>query len=252
MAQEPRWAPYCPPATLLQVITHYRKRDVPERLTKTDMLQIGVAEGLINRTWNGLRFMQLIEDDGLTTENFRALRFATDEDYQTVLLGILRAAYANIFSVIDPALATEQQLERAFIPYSPGAQRPRMITLFLALCREAGIAVKEPPKQRPTQMQTDARADRPTRRASAPTSSARGRETATARVTRQPNAEDAALVAWFNNRPTVGEAWARLSRDRWAKTLMAIVDGLYPDDDVSLATDPEDQNERSMRSIRTT
>src|SRR5207253_2582092 len=71
MNQEARWAPYCPPATLLQVIGHYRRRDVPEKLSKTDLLQIGVAEGLTNRTWNGLRFLHLIEPDGLTTKSFR-------------------------------------------------------------------------------------------------------------------------------------------------------------------------------------
>jgi hypothetical protein len=142
------WAPYGPPSTALMVIRHYRNRDVPERLTHTDLIQIGVGEGLIGRVWGSLEFLGLIEDDGVTTNSFRALREANDEEYENVFRGILEAAYSNIFGAIgDPADASEQQLRNAFHPYSPGAQRSRMITFFLGLCKEAGINLKIPVKE---------------------------------------------------------------------------------------------------------
>ena len=65
--------------------------------------------------------------------------------------GILRQAYADIFSVIQPETATDSDYDRAFRPYIPGGQRGRMITLFLGLCREAGIQTNVQPADRNTQ-----------------------------------------------------------------------------------------------------
>ncbi len=159
MDNEQMWAPYGPPATYLLVVRHLRQRDIPESLSSTYLRQIGVADGLVNRTWAALKFTGLIEEDGRTTPAFRALRYATEDEYQEVFRGILEKAYDRIFAVIgDPATATEAQLRNAFTPYSPGAQRSRMITFFLGLCREAGIDVAVPSKASAT------RAERPRER----------------------------------------------------------------------------------------
>ena len=75
-AQKGLWAPYGPPSTALMVIRHYRNRDVPEELTPTEIIQVGVGEGLVNRVWASLVFLGLIDEDGTTTDSFRALRRA--------------------------------------------------------------------------------------------------------------------------------------------------------------------------------
>lgn len=140
------FAPYAPPSAVLNVIRHYRSRDVPEKVTITNLQQIGVTEALANRTMAALRFLDLIRDDETTTDQFRALRFASDDEYQQVLGGILDAAYKNVLDHVDLETADDKALNNAFIPYSPGGQRPRMITLFLALAQEAGRKIAAPAK----------------------------------------------------------------------------------------------------------
>ncbi len=244
MAIERRRGPYAPPATVLQVIQHYRRRDVPETLTTTDLMQIGVGEGLLSRVMQALRFLGLVEEDGRTTDAFRTLRYADDDGYRVALRAILEHAYADIFGHVDPTTATIPQVERAFIPYHPGAQRPRMVTFFLALCREAGIEVASPPKQRPTQAEG---AGAPTR------SHLRQRRTATqggagrqAPAAPSITGRDAALVAWFDSRPSTNAAWPVQDRDRWFATLRAIVDGIYQETETEAEpeaeTEPAEEN----------
>mgnify|MGYP001572348370 CR=1 FL=1 len=125
-----RQAPYAPPATVLMVIRHFRNRDVPEQIEKVRFTQIGVTDGLLNRTWSAFQFLGLMLEDGTTTEAFRALRYADNTEYPTVFQGILRQTYADIFAVVQPEYATDADYERAYRPYSPGGQRGRMITQF--------------------------------------------------------------------------------------------------------------------------
>lgn len=139
---EDRKLPYAPPATVLDVIRHFRNFDVPESITQSRLTQLGVADGLLSRTWATCVFLGLMSEDGTTNEQFRAIRFASDVEYPQVLLGILQDVYADIFAVINPAEADLVQLDSAFRLYLPGGQRRRMITLFLGLCREAGIETR--------------------------------------------------------------------------------------------------------------
>jgi len=140
------FAPYAPPSAVLSVIQFYRRRDVPAAVTLTNLQQIGVTETLAARVLAALKFLNLLREDGTTTDEFRALRYASEDDYQTVLSGVLQAAYKGVLDHVDISTAGERELNNAFIPFSPGGQRPRMITLFQALAKEAGWPLAVEPK----------------------------------------------------------------------------------------------------------
>jgi len=140
------FAPYAPPSAVLSVIHFYRSRDVPASVTLTNLQQIGVTEALAPRVLATLKFLGLLREDGTTTDQFRAIRYATEQDYHQVLTGILEGAYKSVLDHIDIATAGERELNNAFIPYSPGGQRSRMITLFQALAKEAGWPLAVEPK----------------------------------------------------------------------------------------------------------
>ncbi|MGA3057879.1 MAG: DUF5343 domain-containing protein [Candidatus Limnocylindrales bacterium] len=166
-------APYAPPSAVLGVIRHYRKMDVPEKVTLTNLRQVGVTETLAPRTLAALRFLGLADEDGVTTDRFRAIRFAKDNEYQQTLVDILNESYHEVFAHVDLATAGDRELGNAFIPYSPGGQRERMITLFLALCQEAGMTLAVPAKSSSPRVVTGPRTSKPaarsaSRRASAP------------------------------------------------------------------------------------
>ncbi|MBU6430236.1 MAG: DUF5343 domain-containing protein, partial [Cyanobacteria bacterium REEB65] len=223
MTTENRWMPYGPPATILQVLHFYRQREVPEKLGPVNLVQIGVSESLIPRTMGTLQFLKLVEEDGLTTERFKALRFANDNDYQHVFRDILQAAYKEIFDIVDPGEATEMQLRNAFHPFSPGGQRSRMITLFLGLCQEAGIALKQTPKQSATRAQRG----RPGQRTPPkPKGEPGGGQAPTATGTPPAGAThhgeiDPALTALFRKVPASGRPWPEF--ELWVAALRATV-----------------------------
>lgn len=146
-----RRAPYAPPATVLHVIHHFQQREVPDILTDTILGQIGVKDSVMLIVKQALMFLNLTREDGTTTDNFRALRYATDEDRPKLFRDLLTAAYSDVFAIRDPETATRPELLNAFRPFSPASQHDRMITLFLALCQEAGYKVAQTPRQPPQQ-----------------------------------------------------------------------------------------------------
>lgn len=146
LAMKETFAPYAPPSAVLSVIHFYKNRDVPASVTLTNLQQIGVTEALAGRTMAALKFLGLLREDNTTTDQFRAIRYAKADEYQKVLTGILEAAYRGVLDHIDISTAGDRELENAFIPYSPGGQRARMITLFQALGQEAGWPMAVTPK----------------------------------------------------------------------------------------------------------
>lgn len=141
MSPEKRFAPYGPPGTILKIIRNFRDRDVPEQLTPEILAQLGVGEGLLNRVLQSFEFLGLVNEDGTTTPEFQAIPTKSDDEYRELLASLIRNAYKAIFGVVNVAQVSDQDLFNAFRPFSPAGQRPRMVTLFRGLCREAGIPV---------------------------------------------------------------------------------------------------------------
>jgi hypothetical protein len=91
----------------------------------------------------------LVTPEFSLTDKAVALRKASSDEYQPMLAQLIKAAYEPIFVSHDPATATDIDLNNAFKLYDPAGQRTNMIGLFLALCREAGIAPDVPTRGRP-------------------------------------------------------------------------------------------------------
>lgn len=93
-------------------------------------------------------FLDLIDEDGRPTDKLKAIAGATEAEYREILAETVRAAYRDAFTKIDPSQDTQAQITDAFRAYEPKAQRDRMVGLFLALCKEAGIPVRDAPRER--------------------------------------------------------------------------------------------------------
>ncbi len=141
--------PYAPYTSVLTVIRHMRERDLKEPVTSQWIATIGVAEGNTSRTIQALRFLDLLDEEGYLTPNFKALGNAPSHEYPVLLEQTLRDAYKHVFMALDPANASDKQFEDAFRYYQPRTQRQRMIMLFKGLCREAGIIAGGAPDASP-------------------------------------------------------------------------------------------------------
>ena len=214
-------APYAPVDNVLTAIRRMRDRGLPERLGFGELESIGVPPGNAPRTLAALRFLGLVGDDGQRMPAFDRLGRATTEEYPEVLAEIIRAAYAPIFTIVDPAQDGDIALHDAFRQYEPKAQRTRMVTLFLGLCREAGIVAGGPPARRARTRRTQVIKPEPIRSAekigrpevkqeeSAPTDSG--------------GADYRLLAALMQQLPKDGR-WSKARRDRWIQAVSASVD----------------------------
>jgi hypothetical protein len=131
-------APYAPARQVIRAIAHYREKGA-QQFSKELLMRLGAPAAYANRTLNALKLLDLIDDEGVPTSAFTELQRASESEYKPRLEQVLRTAYNEVFQVADPATDPPQAVEDAFRFYEPRAQRDKMLTLFLALCEEAGI-----------------------------------------------------------------------------------------------------------------
>lgn len=139
-------APYAPLGNVLTVVRRLRERGIPVPVTKDAMTLLGIPEGNAPRTLQALKLLGLVAEDGDLTPAAERLRRVSEEEYPELLAEIIRDAYAPVFAVVDPVTDTEVRISDAFRQFDPATQRGRMVTLFLGLCAEAGMAVERPPR----------------------------------------------------------------------------------------------------------
>jgi hypothetical protein len=141
-------APYAPFGCVIAVIKRFRERGLPETLTMQEITRVGVSEGNASRTLQALKFLKLVDEEGHRTQTFDRLGRVPTSEYTEVFGEIIKEAYRDVFTIIDPAEATDIEINDAFRYYQPQAQRSRMVTLFKGLCQEVGLAAGGPPQTR--------------------------------------------------------------------------------------------------------
>ena len=217
-------APYAPVDNVIGVIRRLRERGLPDTLTLGVLQSVGIPSGNAPRTLAALRFLGLVDDEGQWTEQMGRLARTTSDQYQSVLANIVRGAYEPIFAILDPDEDGVIALHDAFRQYEPQAQRARMITLFLGLCREAGIVAGGPPERfrrtRPQRQQgPGARPRIPAPGGGTPDQNDDGEALPTS-----PAGTDYRLLSALVQRLPKDGSWTQAQRDRWLQAMTANVD----------------------------
>jgi hypothetical protein len=222
-------APYAPPSAVVNIINRYRDYGFATPFTLETLMKAGISDSLAPRTLQAMKLLDLIDEDGNPTQEFVDLSKAKSDEYEARLAAVIRAAYAEVFSFVDPATDPMVRIEDAFRDYKPKSQRGRMVSLFLGLCREAGIPVKSakksqegggerPPRPRPVR----AAPRQVGRRAAAPQS-----RLAPAAATLASGAVPPAILGLLSQLPEPGGAWTPQQRRQFLAAFTAILDLLY-------------------------
>jgi hypothetical protein len=236
-----KFAPYAPSASVLIVVRRLRERSLPNPLTAQELTRLSISEGLANRTLRALSFLGLIDEEGHRTATFERLGKASSNEYPELLGEILKEAYKDVFTIIDPAEATDIQINDAFRLYEPHAQRSRMINLFRGLCQEAGLMAGEPPQSvkrsrittsKPMSQSNGVKRPKPepkdTEFESVPyqVSIPQASQPVTATpITSTP--EYVIMHGVLNKLPFTEKRWTQAEREKWLKAIAANVDMLF-------------------------
>jgi Family of unknown function (DUF5343) len=131
-------APYASTGSIQKVIENHRQMNLPT-VNPQKLQQIGVTESLVPRTLYALEALGFYDENGAITPEFDALRKVPEHDFKPRLAALLREAYAPILEVLDPAIATQTDVENAFRGFEPTGQIPRMVQLFMGLMAYAEV-----------------------------------------------------------------------------------------------------------------
>jgi hypothetical protein len=198
------------------------------------LARASVADGLISRTLQALQVLDLIDESGMPTQTFEALRLAPEAEFKKRMEEWLKGAYADVFAFVDPTKDDEIRIRDAFRSYQPVGQQSRMVALFQGLCAAAGLLPDKPES-----------APRPAARARTPSASAS--PTTTPAVTprqrtivkrvvaerfkdapRHPSSVPPPLAGLLASLPAEGDVWTAGERAKFITTFTTVLDFCFP------------------------
>jgi hypothetical protein len=157
----------------------------------------------------------------MPTETLEGLRRAKEPDMQELMAAWIRSAYSEVLAFVDPN-DPETAIRDAFRPYNPVGQQPRMVSLFLGLCRAAGLcSTTATPESRP----------RSSARKATTTSPKPSRQKQSGADQPAPSLLDrvpAPIAGLLGALPQAGQGWTQAERDKFATTFGTVLDFCYP------------------------
>lgn len=214
-------APYAPASTVLSLIERARTRGLPSPITKDVLQRSGISESLLPRTLQTLQLLELIAEDGTWTQNLETLRSAPESEYQARLADIVRSVYEDVFKFVDPNKDSPTAIRDAFRSYTPHGQQERMIPLFMALCKAAGIVEGESTIRKP-------REHNHTKKFQKRLISSKTDLQIPKKQWPSNTSLPAPLAGLLAALPPEGNGWPKENRDRFLSTFGTLLDFCYP------------------------
>jgi hypothetical protein len=223
-------APYTAAPAVLAVIRRFREKGLTLPIGQETLLRAGVGESLIPRTMQALQTLELIDDKGQPTPILQNIRSVPQANYQATLGEWLHSVYKDVFAFADPRTDDEVQIRDAFRTYQPHGQQDRMVSLFMGLCAEAGLA----DESKKAESKLSARKQN-VRSASSSTSTAKKSPVQQKTRIASPNILPAipaelhpALMGLVQSIPKAGRGWTQQDRDKFYQSFGAVLDFAVP------------------------
>jgi Family of unknown function (DUF5343) len=214
-------APYAPSGTILEIVRRHRDRGLPKPINAETLQRAGlVSESLTPRTLQALTNLDLIDDSGAPTAVFEGIRLAPEAEYKKRLEDWLKAAYADVFSFVDPSKDDATLVRDAFRGYQPTGQQDRMLNLFLGLCAAAGLS---PEKQKNPVKKSTGNTIKPKVGPITARPKPKFQEAPQSTTDLPP-----ALAGLLASLPKNGMGWTQEKRDKFAITFSAVLDFVFP------------------------
>lgn len=214
-------APYAPAATILELIGKFRDRGLQRPFTGEVLERAGVPGSLVPRVQQSLRGLELVDDENNPTDTLEGIRRAPEGEYQKLLAEWISRVYHDVLQFAQPN-DDETRIRDAFRSYEPFGQHARMVSLFMGLCRAAGL-------------RTDAQQNAPVRpraRVSTTTTTITRQKATNTKISPKtgslsmnaPQGLPAPLAGLLTKLPPEHGSWTQAERDRFESAFKALLD----------------------------
>jgi hypothetical protein len=132
----------------MAVFERIRTRNMPDKVGNDFYRLCGIGDAVFGRVTQALTFLGLTSADGTPSDTLIAMGRAPEPEFKELLASAVREAYADDFKNTSPEHDGQGTIIDHFRRYHPRSQVARMVALWLGLCREAGIPVKDVPRDR--------------------------------------------------------------------------------------------------------
>jgi hypothetical protein len=205
--------PYLSPTTFQNFVDAHR-RTLPTRIDRSIMSNLAGGDQV--KILRGLRFFNLIDDDGHPTDSFKRLSDLDDDTYQSAWSALLRQAYPDLFSVLNLEKATQAQIEERFREAGiKGDTVRKAVAFFVGMARMAGIPLSPYFKGVKKRGPTGPRGPRKARRSTAaPREETTVYAEAPAAAPKQTRLHPA-VQAWIDELPGRDDEWNETDFTEW-------------------------------------
>lgn len=134
--------PYAPVKGVQEFFESIASRSRPERVDKRFLEAVGVSAGNEQHLVSALKFLGLIDSNGLPCKAFDVL-YLKGPERQSEFQTLLRSAYRGVFSRLDLQTTTRLEIHDVFVrEYALRGQLARKASaLFVLLCSLAGFVL---------------------------------------------------------------------------------------------------------------
>jgi len=124
----------------MNFLDHIKYVSAPKVVDAGLLQDYGISKGTVFHLLSGLKFLGLVDENSKPTPAFSSLQTMGDE-FQRNLREIIENAYSDLFARLDVSRDGREHIRNYFARNYSVSQSERSTSLFLDLCREAGIAI---------------------------------------------------------------------------------------------------------------
>lgn len=145
--KKPHSPPYATFTTFTKLLNDLRERGIPARI---DPSVFGSASGsIVYSVLNALKFLHLINEDGVPSDELRQLVEADEEPRKALLRKVMERGYPSLFAQDLTRMTAGQFNDHIRDNFDvQGSTIDKIAAFFLAGCKEAGIEISEHLKKR--------------------------------------------------------------------------------------------------------
>lgn len=131
-------APYVSTRAIRLFLDRVRSVSTPEKVDIDRLQDYGVSPGNAPALLSALKFLGLLDSQGVPTEDFRAIQ-TTGAEFCQNLEQVVRRAYADVFDRFDVATAERELIRNYFARRYSVSQAESATAVFTDLCGQAEI-----------------------------------------------------------------------------------------------------------------